>query len=80
MLNIYLFLIKTVEKLTSLLEKEIHKQAKAITDSIAQIEKGPPSQKRLQLLNYIVCVASCKPLSTALVSTRQVSVNIEDNC
>ncbi|BFZ15632.1 hypothetical protein BsWGS_18671 [Bradybaena similaris] len=56
----------TVEKLTGLLEKEIQKHAKAITDSIAQIEKGPPSQKRLQLLNYIVCVASCKQLSTAL--------------
>ncbi|CAG5124212.1 unnamed protein product [Candidula unifasciata] len=61
----------TVEKLTGLSVKEIQKQAKAITDSIAQIEKGPPSQKRLQLLNYLVCVASCKQLSTALVSTRK---------
>ena len=55
-----------MDKLTSLSDKEVLRQAKAITDTLAQVEKGPPSQKRIQLLHYITCVASCRPLASAL--------------
>ena len=56
-----------MEKLSSLSEKDLLKQAKAIADNMTLVEKGPPSQKRIQLLHYITCVASCRPLSSALV-------------
>ncbi|GFO05468.1 serine/threonine-protein kinase ulk4 [Plakobranchus ocellatus] len=55
-----------VEKLNNLPEKDVQKQAKAMCDNVTVAEKGPPSQKRIQLLNYIVAVSSCRRLSTAL--------------
>ncbi|XP_059156600.1 serine/threonine-protein kinase ULK4-like [Physella acuta] len=57
----------SVEKLGTLSEKEIEKQAKAVIENITQTEKGPPSQKRIHLLHYLICVASCRQLSTAMV-------------
>ena len=55
------------EKLSSFSEKDIQKQARVICDNITGPEKGPPSQKRIQLLHYIVAVSSCRELSNALV-------------
>uniref|UniRef100_A0A2C9L0L6 Protein kinase domain-containing protein n=1 Tax=Biomphalaria glabrata TaxID=6526 RepID=A0A2C9L0L6_BIOGL len=56
----------TAEKLSSMSDKEVQKQAKAIADNLTQAEKGPPSQKRIHLLQYLACVASCHELSTSL--------------
>ncbi|GFR84606.1 serine/threonine-protein kinase ULK4 [Elysia marginata] len=56
----------SAEKMSGFSEKDIQKQARLICENITVAEKGPPSQKRIQLLNYIVSVSSCKQISTAL--------------
>ncbi|KAK7111983.1 serine/threonine-protein kinase ULK4-like isoform X2 [Littorina saxatilis] len=64
----------TVEKLSSMPDKEFMKHMKAIVDSIGCGEKGPPSQRRIQLLNYAASVASNSACATALVHSNGLAV------
>ncbi|XP_076458728.1 serine/threonine-protein kinase ULK4-like isoform X2 [Babylonia areolata] len=57
----------TVEKLNSMPDKEFMKHMRAIVEGVGAGEKGPPSQKRIQLLHYAASIASTGACATALV-------------
>lgn len=57
----------TVEKLSSMSEKEWVKHVKSIVECLSTAEKGPPSQKRIHLLHYLAGIASNATMATALV-------------
>ena len=50
-------LLIPAEKLASLSETEQQRHVSQLIEQLGVVEKGPPSQKRLQLLNYIGCIA-----------------------
>ncbi|KAK7507746.1 hypothetical protein BaRGS_00000711, partial [Batillaria attramentaria] len=64
----------TVEKLSSMPDKDFMKHIRAIVDNVATVEKGPPSQKRIQLLHYAASIASSSACATALVHSNALVV------
>ncbi|KAK3602625.1 hypothetical protein CHS0354_034209 [Potamilus streckersoni] len=64
----------SVEKIHSLAEKEQIKHLKCILDTVSVVEKGPPSQKRINLLHYIVTISTSSLVSTHLVKNNVLIV------
>ena len=64
----------SAEKFHSLPEKDQSKHMKAILDNINSSEKGPPSQKRIQLLHYMASFCSDKGVSGYLVKNEVLSM------
>lgn len=57
----------SVDKILSLSEKDMVKHLKIIVDNIGCPEKGPPSQKRVNLLNYVGSIAANSLIAGYLV-------------
>ena len=64
----------TAEKFNSLPEKDQTKHMKAILDNINSSEKGPPSQKRIQLLHYMAAFCSNSAVATYLVKNEVLAM------
>lgn len=64
----------SAEKINGMSEKELHKHVKSIMDNLCNTEKGPPSQKRIHLLHYLVSVVSCASVSTLMVKQNALTV------
>ena len=64
----------SAEKFHSLPEKDQSKHMKAILDNINSSEKGPPSQKRIQLLHYMASFCSDKAVAAYLVRSDVLSM------
>lgn len=64
----------TAEKFNSLPEKDQTKHMKAILDNINSSEKGPPSQKRIQLLHYMATFCSNSAVATFLVKNEVLTM------
>ena len=67
-------LFPPVEKLNSMPDNEFMKHIRAIVDSVGSGEKGPPTQRRIQLLHYAASVASSAACATALVHCNALMV------
>ena len=63
-----------MEKLNSMADKEFMKHIRAIVDGIGSGEKGPPSQRRIQLLHYAASLASSSSCATALIHSNALVV------
>ncbi|XP_053386677.1 serine/threonine-protein kinase ULK4-like isoform X1 [Mercenaria mercenaria] len=64
----------SAEKFGSLPEKDQTRHLKTILDTISVSEKGPPSQKRIQLYHYLVALCSNTGVSTYLMKNNAVNV------
>jgi hypothetical protein len=64
----------SVEKLSSMPDKEFMKHVRLVVDSLGSGEKGPPSQRRVQLLHYAASIASTPACATALVLSNVLAV------
>ena len=58
-----------VEKIASLQVKEQQKHIQQLIDTVTAAEKGPPSQKKIHLLNYAASISS-----TTLVADHMVKM------
>ncbi|KAL8565090.1 hypothetical protein ACOMHN_005293 [Nucella lapillus] len=64
----------TVEKLNGMPDKEFMKHMRAVVEGVGVGEKGPPSQRRVQLLHYAASVASTSACATALVVNNALGI------
>ncbi|XP_052814405.1 serine/threonine-protein kinase ULK4-like isoform X2 [Mya arenaria] len=62
------------EKFSSLPEKDQTRHLKALLDNISTSEKGPPSQKRIQVYHYMAALCNCKEAATYLANNNAFSV------
>jgi len=69
-----LFVFFTVEKLNGMPDKEFMKHIRTIVDSVGAGEKGPPTQRRIQLLHYAASLASSSACATALIHSNALVV------
>ncbi|ESO86237.1 hypothetical protein LOTGIDRAFT_220770 [Lottia gigantea] len=63
-----------VEKILGLPEKEFQKHIKTVVDSISHVEKGPPSQKRIQLLHYTTTITTDSKISYHLIRNQAIYI------
>ena len=57
-----------VERLLSASQQDLDKHVAALIESIGTPERGPVSQKRVQLLNYVATIGGNSQLANALVA------------
>ena len=63
-----------VEKLSSMPDKDFMKHMRAVVDNFSGGEKGPPSQRKIQLLHYAASIASNPACATALIHCNLLQV------
>ncbi|XP_067686194.1 serine/threonine-protein kinase ULK4-like isoform X2 [Haliotis asinina] len=64
----------SVEKLSSMSEKDLMKHIRQILDNVAMSEKGPPSQKRIHLLHYLVQVTTTPFIASLLLHNNAIAI------
>ena len=63
-----------MEKLQEFSNTDVHKQCQAITDTLSLQEKGPPSQKRIHVINYMGTIARVPNVANHLVQCSCINV------
>ncbi|XP_048734641.2 serine/threonine-protein kinase ULK4-like isoform X2 [Ostrea edulis] len=64
----------SAEKMATMVDKELSKHMKAISDGLSINEKGPPSQKRIHLLHYLTGLSTNSQVATQLTRSNILSV------
>lgn len=64
----------SAEKFNTLPDKDQARHLKTILDNISVTEKGPPSQKRIQIYHYMAALCANKTVATYLVNHNALGI------